>query len=148
MRLIADFSCATSIRTESRKAAGESSSKTGQLSQSRGQYPKPAAIGPFSAPHAHERLCQFLRARHPLKTAESVEAATGGAVQAATARKWLERSSRPGFAALLELIRAYGAEFLVFVIGDAPESLLEAAIAEKRARYQQRLKALEAEFDI
>lgn len=125
----------------------QSSPKFGQLSGARGQLSKPAEFGPLNG-DARDRVCSFLRERHPLKTAEAVEAATGRAVCAATVRKWFERSSGPGFSAFLELIRAYGAEFLVFVIGDAPESLLEAAIAEKRARYQQRRAALEAEFDL
>lgn len=63
------------------------------------------------------------------------------------ARKWLAGAAAPDFFALLHLIRAYGAEFLVFVIGDAPESLLEAAIAERRARYLERVKKLEEEFE-
>jgi hypothetical protein len=147
MTLTFGFSGLTSIRSASGISMRQSSPKFGQLSQVHGQLSKPSCFGPLSG-DARDRLCVFLRARHPHKTAEGVEAATRGAVHAAAARKWLDRSSSPGFAAFLELIRAYGAELLVFVIGDAPESLLEAAIAEKRARFQRRLSALEAEFDL
>ncbi|OAI31106.1 hypothetical protein A1351_22030 [Methylosinus sp. R-45379] len=95
-----------------------------------------------------ERVCEYLRRVHPQKTAEAIEARTRGAVTAARARKWFgARGSAPDFIALLHLIRAYGAEFLVFVIGDAPESLLEAAMAEQRARILEQRRALEAELE-
>ncbi|BGE85062.1 hypothetical protein Ms3S1_14980 [Methylosinus sp. 3S-1] len=95
---------------------------------------------------ARERACEFLRRAHPAKPAEAVEARTGGAISTARVRKWLAGDAAPDFYALIHLIRAYGAEFLVFVIGDAPESLLEAALAERRARYLAGVKKLEDEM--
>ncbi|WP_428988599.1 hypothetical protein [Methylocapsa aurea] len=83
-----------------------------------------------------------------MKTGDCVEGRTGGAVGADRVRKWLDGAAAPDFSALLHLIRAYGADFLVFVIGgDAPESLLEAAIAERRARYLESVRKLEEDFE-
>ncbi|MBY6242817.1 hypothetical protein [Methylosinus sp. Sm6] len=96
---------------------------------------------------ARDRVSDFLRRAHPLKTGEWVEDRTGGAVSAMRVRKWLTGDAAPDFFALLHLIRAYGADFLVFVIGDAPESLLEAALVERRARYLESVKKLEEEFE-
>lgn len=96
---------------------------------------------------AVDRMVRYLRRAHPVKPAECVAARTGGAISVARARKWLEHAAAPDFRALLHLIRAYGAEFLVFVIGDAPESLLEAAMAEQRARILEQRRALEAELE-
>lgn len=96
---------------------------------------------------ALERMIDYLRRIHPVKPAEGVSARTCGMIAVARARKWFEGASAPDFLALLHLIRAYGADFLVCVIGDAPESLLEAAIAERRARYLESVRKLEAEFE-
>lgn len=131
----------TPMRTASEVSLRQSSRIFGQLSKNTGQLSKTDS-------DARDRLCEFLRRRHPHKTAEAVEAATRRAVSAATVRKWFERASSPGFAGFVALMRAYGAELLVAVIGDAPESLLEAAIVERRARYLQQLEALETEFHL
>ncbi len=97
---------------------------------------------------AVDRVALYLRRAHPVKTAECVSAHTNGAISVARVRKWLEHAAAPDFRAMLHLIRAYGAEFLVDVIGDAPESLLAAAIAEKRARLAELQRALDEEFSI
>ena len=128
------------MRTASEVSLRQSSREFGQLSKTAGQLSKDG--------DARDRLCAFLRRRHPHKTAEAVEAATHGVVSAASVRKWFERASGPGFDSFVALVPVYGAELLVAVVGDAPESLLAAAIAERRARYLRRLAALESEFGI
>jgi hypothetical protein len=143
MRFVEDLSLSIvpPMHAASEVSLGKSSPKFGNLSQNFGKF-SPALDG-----EARERLCDFLRRTHPVKTGEGVEGRTCGAISAMRVRKWLSGAAAPDFIALLHLIRAYGAEFLVFVIGDAPESLLEAAIAEKRARYLKSVKALEEEFE-
>lgn len=59
-----------------------------------------------------ERLAGFLRARHPAKTAASVAAETGGQVTAAAVEKWLRLEARPGLAAVVVLIEAYGPDLV------------------------------------
>lgn len=151
MSLSADFSTSPPMRAASEISLRQSSRTFGQLSKNTGQLSE--KFGQFSktldtADHAHERMCDVLRQRHPTKTGEGVEADTFGAVTAVTVRKWFDRASRPGFVTFLALTRAYGAEFLVAVMGEAPDSLLEAAIVERRARYEQRLQALESKFGL
>ncbi|TDX65172.1 hypothetical protein EDE12_103144 [Methylosinus sp. sav-2] len=123
-------------------SVGKDSTKFGKLSGNPGNFSS------LLGREALERLVAFLLRLHPHKTAEAVEAITCGAVKADRVRKWLALQCAPDFLALLHLIRAYGADFLVFVIGgDAPESLLEAAIAERRARYLESVRKLEEEFE-
>jgi hypothetical protein len=102
---------------------GNSSSIRGNLSPKRGHL----------SPACAERVVLFLRARHPAKTAEEVEAATFGRVSSATAKKWLAGVSNPSFFGCIALISAYGPEFLAAVMDDAPAWLSEAARAEKLA---------------
>jgi len=59
-----------------------------------------------------ERLAGFLRARHPVKTAASVVAETGGQVTAAAVEKWLRIEARPGLPAVVVLIEAYGPDLV------------------------------------
>jgi hypothetical protein len=143
MRFVEDLSLsiAPPMRAASEVSLRKSSSKLGNLSRNFGKF------SPALDSEARERLGDFLRRVHPVKTGEGVEERTGGAITAMRARKWLTGAAAPDFIALLHLIRAYGAEFLVFVIGDAPESLLEAAISERRARYLKSVKQLEEEFE-
>lgn len=142
MRLAEGFSYATApMHAASESTVRRDSSRHGKFSRDARRFSRALDSD------ARDRVCDFLRRAHPLKTAEWVEDRTGGAVSAMRARKWLAGAAAPDFFALLHLIRAYGAEFLVFVIGDAPESLLEAAIAERRARYLESVKKLEEEFE-
>jgi hypothetical protein len=147
MRIAEDFSLATvspapPMHAASGDSVGKDSSKFGKSSRKTGNFSSGLDRD------ARERVADFLRRAHPSKTCERVEDRTGGAVAADRVRKWLDGAAAPDFFALLHLIRAYGADFLVFVIGgDAPESLLEAAIAERRARYLESVRKLEEEFE-
>jgi len=115
---------------------GQSSQKFGQLSVKFGQLSE----------RSLDRLLSYLSAAHPQKTADAVEATTRGVVKADAVRKWFARASRPSFEAFCALIAAYGAELVAAVLGEAPASIAAAAAMEKRARYQARVAALEAEF--
>lgn len=115
----------------------------GQSSQNLGQFS--LKFGQLSQ-KAMDRLLAYLQAEHPYKTADAVEATTCGVVKASTVRKWFSRTSHPSFEAFCALMQAYGAEFIAAVLGDAPASILAAALIEKRERYQKRKAALEAEF--
>jgi anthranilate phosphoribosyltransferase len=57
-----------------------------------------------------DRVCDFLRARYPDKTAANVHADTG--VSTKTVEKWLARVSAPGAPHLVVLVTVYGPEFL------------------------------------
>ena len=84
----------------------------------------------------------FLIAKHPIKTARAVAAATGLPVD--TVDKWLRGATAPSFAATCALIAAYGPEFLaVCVPGCAWFS--EAARAAHRARVLAQIAELEGE---
>ncbi len=83
-----------------------------------------------------DRALAFIRARHPVKTAECVAAETG--VPASTVRRWLEHVARPSWSGFARLIFSYGAAFLVAVYPRAPKWIDE-------AYQQERLAALEAE---
>lgn len=144
MRLVDDFSLSASpsMHAASGVSVGKDSTKFGKFSGNA------RACSRALDRDARGRLGDFLRRAHPSKTCESVEGRTGGAIAADRVRKWLDGAAAPDFFALLHLIRAYGADFLVFVIGgDAPESLLEAAIAERRARYLESVRKLEEDFE-
>lgn len=90
-----------------------------------------------------ERVVQFLRSRHPAKTADNVAAETG--IPFGTIAKWLERSSPPGTVAILRLAAAYGPEFLLAAYPKAPAWLDAAARAQRLAALDAQLAALEAE---
>jgi hypothetical protein len=137
MSLAADFDMHP-MHTASEKRMKNSSIMIGKFSNSRGDF----------STEARERLCAFLRKRHPIKTAESVEAATNGRVKAATVRKWLDWLSFPSFMAYCALIECYGAELLVDVVVNAPQSIRDAANAERDMRYERRLAELRSEFNI
>jgi len=93
-------------------------------------------------------IADFLRARHPSKTAQTAAAKIG--VDAARVAKWLEGSSAPNAIALVAMFNAYGPTFLAAVMGEhAPRWLIEAARAERiaeheaeRARVDQQLNEL------
>lgn len=118
---------------------GHHSPKLGQLSLTR----------QFRQMSAGERISQWLRAKHPAKTAEAVEAATHGAVSVETARKIITRQSAPAFATLEALIAAYGPEFLAAALPRCPQWLVDAAertelaeINAEQVRLEARLTAL------
>jgi len=90
------------------------------------------------SPACADRAVAFLRAQHPVKTAEAIEAETGGVVTAARAKKWLAGVARPDFRATMALICVYGPAFLSAVLHEEPQWVVRATRAE-------RLAALEAE---
>lgn len=97
------------------------------------------------SPDCADRVVAFLVARHPVKTAEAIEAETG--VAASTARKWLSGSSRPSFVACLALIRVYGPEFLASVMADPPSWVSKAASAADAERTRAQIEALQRRLD-
>jgi hypothetical protein len=98
---------------------------------------------------ARSALVSYLARRHPTKAPEAIAAETAGVVSAAAARKMLSQHTGPCFENFLALINAYGAEFLVAVMGsDAPESLQLAALAERRQRYEEGVAELRAKCGI
>ena len=114
--------------TASEVSLRNSSPIGGKISPNRGQI----------SPACAQRVVSFLRAQHPVKTAEEIEAATLGRVSAATAKKWLAGASSPSFFGCFALIAAYGPQFLTAVMEDAPSWLANAS-------RQQKLSDLEAE---
>lgn len=92
-----------------------------------------------------ERLGDFLRAKHPVKTAENVAADTG--IAAPTVARWLDRGSAPTLWATLRLVGAYGAEVLCALMDQPPASLETAARAERRNRLLAEISDLEARLD-
>lgn len=120
----------------------------GQSSPKRGTvFPKmgdsfPPKRGQLS-PECTERTIAFLRAQHPSKTAEEIEAATHGRVSAATAKKWLSRVSAPSFFACIALISAYGPAFLAAVMDDQPAWLQAAEREAEHAAIRRQIAALQ-----
>lgn len=79
-----------------------------------------------------ERLCDFLKRKHPQSTAHHVEAETG--VPAGTVEKWISGKSRPGFLHFGALISVYGAELLASAYERPPRWLdREAKLAHEAA---------------
>ncbi|GBD48144.1 hypothetical protein [Methylopila sp. Yamaguchi] len=89
-----------------------------------------------------ERVCAFLRAIYPEKTAANVAADTG--VPARTVEKWLERLSSPSWPHGLRLVAAYGPEFLCAVMDTPPAWLTEAGRAAARAQLEAQIAEIEA----
>jgi hypothetical protein len=94
-----------------------------------------------------ERVVEFLRARHPSKTAECVAAETGLNVH--TLRKLIERQSAPSLATFGRLGAVYGSPFVSAVFewdwldadkADAENDRIEKMISELRER-QRELRA-------
>jgi hypothetical protein len=118
-------------------AAGQSSRKSGQLSGKSGQLSgrRGLACGTIAG-----RLRMFLTARHPLKTACSVAAATG--LQEAAVAKWLDGRSAPSSPALLVLVGTYGPSVLAAAMANPPQWLDDAAAQQRRAEIEAELDAL------
>lgn len=92
-----------------------------------------------------ERLNDFLRAKHPVKTAEHVAADTG--IAAATIARWLDRGSAPSAWALLALVGAYDAEVMCAVMAKPPAWLVARARQSERERVEAQIAALRARLD-
>lgn len=90
---------------------------------------------------------EFLRAKHPLKTAQCVAADTG--ISFKTVHSWLLGNSKPGWHHTLQLIGTYGPEFLAAVCPSSrvwvePARKLEELrqLESQRVQLNQRIKAL------
>jgi hypothetical protein len=95
-----------------------------------------------------QRVVDWLRRRHPHKTAEAVAAETG--LAADRVRKWLELGVSPSLAAFLALVAAYGPDFLGAAMARPPNWLRDAAVAQERAQLaamQAALAARQAELE-
>lgn len=84
-----------------------------------------------------DRFVNFLHGMHPRKTAENVSADTGCSIAAVA--KWIERRSLPMGFGFLQVLNAYGPEFLAAIMHTTPAWLDE-------ARRMARLRALEEEI--
>ena len=90
---------------------------------------------------------EFLRAKHPLKTAQCVAAETG--ISFKTVHSWLCGNTKPGWHHTLALIGAYGPEFLAAVCPQSriwiePARRLEELrqLELQRVQLNERIKAL------
>lgn len=91
---------------------------------------------------AAERLADYLRRKHPSKTAENVAADAN--LNADTVQKWLDRGSMPSAVGLLYLVGAYGAEVLCAAYGkDSPAWLTTARQDAELARLKAERAAIE-----
>ncbi|MGX5776972.1 hypothetical protein [Methylorubrum zatmanii] len=90
-----------------------------------------------------DRLSTFLRAQHPVKTADSVAAKTG--IDSETVQKWLTKGCAPSWTAALALFGAYGLEALCAAYGkDAPAWVTTSFQNAELARCKAEREALDA----
>lgn len=108
-------------------ASGTSMGKTGQVRRK---------VSQVDGRTLAEHVCAFLRAQHPVKTAQCVEAETG--ISAHTVRKWLDQGNAPSGPAYDALVRRYGAPFLCSVHPETRDAWF-AHVA--RMQEQERLEA-------
>ena len=96
---------------------------------------KSGTCGRIRARTFAERVADFLRAQHPQKTAQSVQAATG--LSAATVRKWLEQGNTPSGEAMLALSKSYGPELLCAAYPEDQDAwFFEVARQQEQARLE------------
>lgn len=97
-----------------------------------------------------KRIENFLRAQHPMKTADYVAADTR--CSRAQVLKWLDGSAAPGVVAIARLTQAYGPAFLQALMGERCPGWLDAAqraqrlaeIEASRNRIEEELRAIVA----
>ena len=92
-----------------------------------------------------ERLSSFLKAKHPIKTAENVSADTG--IAPATVARWLDRGSAPNLDSLSQLVGAYGSEVLCVILVRPPPALIAAVRQEERERVEREIARLREQID-
>jgi len=93
---------------------------------------------------AADRIVDFLRRIHPVKTAENVAADSGLHVD--TIQKWIDRGSAPSLVGILTLTGAYGPDVLVAAYGErSPMWLTRIAKAERAARIEAQIELLRRE---
>jgi hypothetical protein len=88
-----------------------------------------------------ERVCAFLRDRHPVKTADNVAADTG--IPFNTIKTWLDRASAPNAEGYTALWMAYGPDFLAALADREPAWLQEVRRAQEAAQLKAEIAALE-----
>ncbi len=93
------------------------------------------------------RTCDYLRKRHPDRTAENVAADVGCGVKDTTIRKMLNRCSAPRADLFVLLLNAYGLDFLMAVMTTPPAWMVEAYRAEEQARLRRQLAELQARVE-
>ena len=89
-------------------------------------------------------LGDFLRVRHPIKTAEAVAAL--GVAPVETVRGWLKGYAKPTGAATLALIGAYGPEYLAAALPGL-SWLAQAKRAERMAALERRAADLRQDLE-
>lgn len=102
-------------------------------------------LAPATQTIVAERVIDFLRRLHPIKTADNVFVETG--VPAGTVQKWLDRGSAPSAFAIFRLMAAYGPEFACAVFTSAPAWLDRAVREERTAQLKSEIAALEAKLE-
>ncbi|MFC3693094.1 hypothetical protein [Chenggangzhangella methanolivorans] len=94
---------------------------------------------------AGERVCAFLRALHPARTAQNVHADTRGRIAVKTIERMLERESAPSLDNFIHLSEAYGSALLVATFGPhAPDGLEALAREQQRSGLDDEIAALVA----
>jgi hypothetical protein len=88
-----------------------------------------------------ERVCAFLRERHPVKTADNVSADTG--IPFNTIKTWLERASAPNAEGYTALWMAYGPDFLAALADREPAWLQDVRRAQEAAQLKAEIAALQ-----
>lgn len=104
----------------------------------------PTAVGEDRTVVA-DRVSAFLRAKHPVKTADNVAADTG--IPAATVARWLDRGSAPSIPQLGKLVGAYDAEVLCVILDQPPEWMVSRARQQERERLERQIATLRAQIE-
>lgn len=91
------------------------------------------------------RVQEFLRARHPVKTATNVAAETGCGVH--QVKRWLEGAATPNGEAWVALIAAYGPDFIAAVMPERMGWLDAALQAREAAKIAEDFDALQRRLD-
>lgn len=107
-------------------------------------YPESVKVSPKGWKASPERAVDFIRARYPVKTAESVAADTG--IGAETVKKWLEGAVRPSWDGIFALICAYGTPFMVATVVTKPQWLEDAHRSARLAALEAAQARIQAEI--
>jgi hypothetical protein len=72
-----------------------------------------------------DRMCTFLRSKHPMKTTQCVSSSCG--IPDSTVDKWLHKETKPSASHMISLIEVYGLEFLEAIFAKSPPPWLKVA---------------------
>ena len=105
------------------------------------------ATKPFvrSPQNLGERIVEFLREVHPVKTIDSVAADIG--VARSTVAKWLEGACTPGAIPFIKLMGAYGPEFVVAVWPNAPKWMHQAYRDHQEEDLNRQMEAIRRKLE-